>query len=244
MKNLNEIAILEETNNEIRKEIYSIQDTIRLGVQEYLQIEFDPFKELTIVVNRGSATFRMKNEEGINRDVFDLYWYERYNKATTLELSYYTTTCSSEYEFNRLIFLGKIARIVKERRESILSSISSINKKYEGRLEELYSFIHANEKKIVEYQIEDINNKKEEIKKDLLSKGVEFSVPREIRFKFNRFSEVKKLRIENISASGKTGRVVYMDEWNYSRVEEKVSVEKVIDQVTSLHKFITELEIA
>jgi len=240
----NEIAALEVQIKDVKRERAVVTLNKNLAVGELIESYFTPFKEATIRVSGETATFYGVDEDGREKEIFNLYFYSRYQMDPELKLSYYSSSSQSIFELDRLILLGKMARIVKERGETIIKEILEVSKGYSNRLSELFGIEDKYQKEISAYNRENLNSKKVEIRKALLSKGITFSSSREIQLKFNQVPYMKELRIENISASGKTGRVVYLDNWGYSRIEEKVNVEKVVDQVTSLHTFIAELEIA
>ena len=77
---LDKIADLELLIAGVRKENSELEISNALKVKEVLEGYFNPFKEFDIQVNRGSAYFHRKDEDGRSRELFSLSFYERYKE--------------------------------------------------------------------------------------------------------------------------------------------------------------------
>ena len=239
MKNYsNEIAGLKVQIANVSNERYELQKSSDLLVKGVLDIYFNPFKEMEIKASGDYATFHMKDEDGMNREIFSLYFDERYQRKAELRISYYSSSTNNEFELSRLVLLGRTAKVMKEKSEEVLSEIKRVKNINSGRLEELFSLQLKFEKQIKDYQNSELQDRKVQIELGLRSEGVEFDCPREIKFKFNYVIYVKSLKIIDVSKSGKTCTVIFKTRDGIPTREENCNIQSVIDQVTSLHKSI------
>ena len=238
MKNYsNEIAELEVLIAGVKKEYSELQIGNALKVKEVLDSYFNPFQELEIQVGSTSASFYMKDNLGNRREVFSLYFYQRLQGSTLLELSYYTTSTHSDFELERLINLGKVAKIVLEKSEQILKDITEVRKEDLGRSNELFSIQSGYEKKKAEYVKAAQENRKVEVELSLRGEGVTFDAVKEIQFKRNYSIRVIYIKIVEVSKySGKTCKVQYITRDGYKTIEENCNTESIISQVTSYSK--------
>ena len=231
MKNYsNEIAELETLITEVKKESNELGRLNSLKVQSVLDGYFNPFNELSIQVSGTSASFYMKDNLGLRREVFSLYFYERFRGETLLDLSYYTTSECSEFELERLINLGKVAKVVLEKSEQILREIAEVRKSDLLRSNELYSIQSGYEKKIQEYKNAEKESKLVQVELSLRGEGVVFDKDVHIQLKRNYTVRVIQMRIA-VSKSGKTCDVFYITTSGYKGVENNCNVKSVVDQV-------------
>lgn len=231
MKNYsNEIAELELLITGVKKESAELGRLNSLKVKEVLDGYFNPFQELSIEVYNTSASFYMKDDLGVRREVFSLYFYERYKEGIKLELSYYTTSTISDFELQRLTNLGKVAKIVLERSEEILREIAGVRKGDLERSNELFSIQNGYEKKKAEYVKAAQENRKVEVEL-LLREGIVFDQYVYIEFKRNYSIKVITMKMVDVSKSGKTCTVLYVTRDGFSTREENCSVENILNQV-------------
>ena len=232
MKNYsNEIAELEVLITEVKKESSELGRLNSLKVKEVLDGYFNPFNELSIEVYNTSASFYMKDDLGTRREVFSLYFYERYKEGIKLDLSYYTTSTISDFELLRLQNLGKVAKIVLEKSEEILREIAGVRKGDLERSNQLFSIQNGYEKKKAEYVKAAQENRKVEVEIFLRGGGVVFDQNVYIEFKRNFSIKVITLKMINVSKSGKTCTMVYTTRDGFSTREENCSVENILNQV-------------
>ena len=232
MKNYSkEIEELENLITEVKKESNELGRLNSLKVKEVLDGYFNPFQELEIGVYNTSASFYMKDDLGTRREVFSLYFYERYKEGIKLDLSYYTTSTISDFELLRLQNLGKVAKIVLEKSEEILRDISEVRKGDLERSNQLFSIQNGYEKKKAEYVKAAQENRKVEVEIFLRGGGVVFDQNVYIEFKRNFSIKVITLKMINVSKSGKTCTMVYTTRDGFSTREENCSVENILNQV-------------
>jgi hypothetical protein len=239
MKNYsNEIAELEAQITEAKREQRLLEESNNEKVQNVLDYYFNYFKEMEVKVRGTYATFHLKDEEGYNKEIFSLYFDERYQQEATLRISYYSTSTNSDFEIERLILIGKAAQVIKRSSEVILSTIKDTRKLDLEKTNELFSNQLKYENQIKDYRNSELQERKAQIELELKNGGVTFEVPREIKFKFNYVIYVKFLKIIDISKSGKTCTVIFKTRDGFETREENCNIQNVIDQVTSLHKSI------
>jgi len=233
---LNEITQLEELINKVSAERFELRKSNDLKVQEVFDRNFNYFKEFDIRVSGESAYFRAKTEEGILKEIFSIYFYQRYKEDTRLELSYYSTNTQSEFEVERLISLGKTARILRDNSEHILKEIADAKKSDLERENELYRIQDGYEKERRSYQNANDERRKTEIELSLRGDGVHFNRKVCIDFKYNYSANVRAIKLINVSKSGKTADVAFTynegEEFRYT--ENNCNVQRIIEQVMYL----------
>lgn len=240
---LNEITQLEELINKVQVERSELLKSNSLKVQEVFDRHFNYFKEFTIKVSGDSAYFLAKNENGISVDLFTIYFHQRYSEERKLELSYYTTSSQSDFELNRIISLGKTARILRDNREEILNDINqAVNSDLE-RSNELYRIQDGYEKEKRSYQNANDERRKSEIELSLRGEGVVFSKGAYIELKRNYTVRINSIKIVEVSKSGKTCTVVFEFTHGHTSREENCNTEKIISQVNSYSKDIVQEEV-
>ena len=230
---LNEITQLRELINKVSAERFELRKSNDLKVQEVFDRNFNYFKEFDIRVSGESAYFKMKNEKEELKEVFSIYFYSRYKEDTRLELSYYTTNTQSEFEVERLISLGKTARILRDNSEHILKEIADARKSDLERENELYRIQDGYEKEKRSYQNANDERRKTEIELALRGDGLSFDKKVSIDFKYNYSAKVRAIKLINVSKSGKTADVAFnYDEGDQFRyVENNCNVQRMIEQV-------------
>ena len=238
---LNEITQLEELINKVSAERSQLMKSTSLKIQEVFDKNFNYFKEFDIQVSGTSAYFRAKTDEGVLKDMFTIYFHERYKEDTRLELSYYTTNAQSEFEIERLISLGKTARILRDNSEYILKEIADARKSNLERENELYRIQDGYEKEKRFYQNANDERRKTEIKLALREGGIIFNKAVNIQIKSNYTPRIDSIKLTDVSKSGKTGTIVYhLSHGGNIYTEEKVNVERILDQLFFYHKDIVE----
>ena len=236
---LDKIAELELLIAGVRRENSELEISNALKVKEVLEGYFNPFKEFDIQVNRGSAYFHRKDEDGRNRELFSLSFYERYKEDPKLELSYYTTSTQSEFELNRLISLGAVAVIVKRSGESILKDITDVKNQDLERSNQLYSIVSGYEKEVAEYKRRLLFRRKLEIEL-LIREGIVFDQHVYIEFKRNYSMKIITMKMIDVSKSGKTCTMIYTTRDGFSTREENCNVENILNQVVYFYKNIVQ----
>ena len=239
MKNYsNEIAELESKIAIAAAEQRLLETSNNEKVKGVLDYYFNYFKEMEVQVRGTYANFHLKDEDGYNKEIFSLYFDERYQREAELRISYYTTSTHSNFEIERLILLGKAAQVIKRSSEEILSTIKDVRNQDLEKSNELFSIQLKYENEIRDYRNTEFQERKVQIGLELKKEGVTFEVPREIKFKFNYVIYVNSLKIIDISKSGKTCTVVFKNRGGYESREENCNMQSIIDQVVFLRKSI------
>lgn len=238
MYHLNEITKLETLINKVQDERFQLQVAQNDEIADVLNSHFNYFKELTIKVSGESAYFYMFDEDlKREKEILSLYFYERYNNPTKLELSYYSSSTQSDFELDRLIKLGSFAKVIKDDKERILNEIVAVQSKYKNRSNELYLIKDCYVKQKRSYQKANDQVRKTEIELALKSDGVIFDKSVNIQIKSNYTPRIDSIKLTEVSKSGKTGTIVYhLAHGGSIHTEEKVNVERILDQIFFYHK--------
>lgn len=190
-----------------------------------------------IEVTRGSVYFKMFDpERGYNKEIFSLYlkeWNEDGPAFKGVDLSYYTTSTSGvdAWELKRLRMLGDLAEIVLKKQDEIADAA---NKAVAGFKEE-YRVVYQLQN-MISTAISDIDKRiqqlvRERVEFDLRHEVVEFTEGRNIDLKYNYSPRVISIRLFEYSKSGKTATAIFQFVGGHTSREEKVSVDKIVDQV-------------
>ena len=237
---LNEITQLEELINKVQVERAELRKSSDLKVQEVFNNHFNIFRIVDVQVSGESAYFRVKNEEtGIFKDLFTIYFYSRYKEDTRLELSYYTTSTNSEFELNRIIYLGQVAKVIKDNSEEILKEIAEVKSRDLGRENELYRIQDTYEREKKSYENANNQKRKVEIELSLRGEGVVFDKEAYIQLKRNYTVRAFHVRIVP-TKSGKTCTVFYITRDGFKTREYNCNVKSVVDQVAGLYESIVD----
>jgi len=247
MKNYsNEIAELELLIAGVRKENAELEQMTNSRIKDVLDSYFNPFQELEIKVRGTSAYFELiDDEDGSTREIFSLYFYPKFREVTRLEISYYSSSSQSEFELERLICLGKVAKIVKDRSEIILKEIEEARKKDLERSNELFSIQNGYEKKKAEYGKAAKESRKVEVELLLKGDGLFFVEDKYIQLKRNYTVRVVSMKIITVSKSNKTCTVQFgtlnrHDGTIRKLVEERVDLQSLVDQLASNYESIVQ----
>lgn len=241
MYHLNEITELETLINKVQSERFQLHQTQNDQIAEVLNKYFNYFKELTVKVSNDSAYFYMySDEDKCEKEIYNLYFYERYSSPTTLQISYYSSSSNSEFELDRLVRLGNAAMIIKLSGQDILKEIDTIKSQYKHKFDELYEIKDNYEKQKRSYQKANDQAKKAEIEHALKSIGIVFSKGINIQIKSNYTPTIDSIRLTEVSKSGKTGTIVYRFSRGGIYTEQKVNIERILDQILFHHKDIVE----
>ena len=110
---------------------------------QYLKTINNIFKSVPnteIVCGYGATfVFKMMKDDRLD-EYFTLYVRENYQseKLDKIETSFYSTTTDSEFELDRMINLGIIAKLIRKNRENIFYILNSNRKYYRNLTSEIY----------------------------------------------------------------------------------------------------------
>jgi hypothetical protein len=204
-----------------------------------------------VIVNDYSSGIRVtRNQVRTKRDgeqynyaqeIFSISRSEYGEEKTGFNLNTYSTTVDNNFEFDRLITVGKVAGYIKENREAL---------KTEFPTNKIWSSDTYKEKNRVENEIRSLKNEISEIEREaalakLENEGVEFTAEREydlpsldVRFNWT-VSRICKIKVVKKTASGKSADLEITTRYkNYEgevteqvTTADKVRMEKVEDLV-------------
>jgi hypothetical protein len=198
-------------------------------------------EDIRIECTQTGIYFKKMNEEGsYEKELFSIYLRETYfskEKREEMfrgcELSYYTTSTNSDWELERLTNLGRVAQVLKDSKDEIITLANELAKIYDAEveMEKFYERESLTEKQISEIRSEIIEIQKVESKTKLFNEGIEFEKPIIITLKSNYSPRVVSLKLIEVSKSGKKATAVFKWEKGRESREEGVNVEKIIYQV-------------
>jgi hypothetical protein len=238
------IEVLEEQVKSIRVERWKCQ----VRFQEALTRCFEKYfrgvvsEDVSITCTNTTIDFIMLDENCREVEIFQIYLREDYSRRTfegnayrDIQLSYYTTSTNSDFELERLYNLGRVAIVVKKDKEGILNQVNELAKIYDAELalEKFYERESEVEKQIKDFRNEIHTIKRGERKVALFSEeGLTFERGEYVRMKFNFEPKITKLKLTDISKSGKKATAVFtFSHGEHTSREENVDVEKIISQV-------------
>lgn len=151
--------------------------------------------------------FKRKAEEvAYGKELVTLSYSDSYNR---LELNTYSTIVHTDWELERLMFVGELAEVVKRDKEGVIAALT-----YEGE--------DAEERKALQsayYELEkQIRGFKEQLRQleaieyfnKLQYEGLEFEKPRAIRVRFDHvMRDVVKLKVLKYTSSGNSATVLF-----------------------------------
>lgn len=234
-----EVKALELELAPLKQIQWEIYNKLEKKYQTYFTNIFKPVVSEAITLEASSRSVRFLQE---NKEIFNLYLKQNYafrdhtndTIYENIELSYYTTGANSDFEMNRLISLGNVSEFLMTWKNRILDTI---NQEYRLHLEELKASEIHDKINDVEREISTLKDTIRSIriieKKELLKgEGLTFETPKQILLKRGFVVRVKKLKISEVSSSGKTCTVNYWyDGYDYSREEKNVKYDLILGQV-------------
>ena len=198
-------------------------------------------KEVEIEVLRGSVYFKTDHPEcSYKKELFNIYLRENWNfdekkqYFNGVDLSYYSTSTKGidVWELKRLQLLGKLAEIVFIHQEGILDVVNNIVLPFKEEYDQVYTQMSIVGKAIRELDEKISAFKKEKIAFDLMNEGIKFEKAAYIQLKSNYTVRVNNIKLTDIAKSGLTATAVFeFEHHNTISSEERVSIQKVVDQI-------------
>jgi hypothetical protein len=150
--------------------------------------------------DQDSFYFNVADENGFSKEIAKLYLRKsNWDKVgyDEVHINYYSTSTNSKFELNRLVTLGKIAKVVKEDSGAILDNHHLIVSKYNKVESKLSSKIWGIEKEIRDlYDLIQEEKAEKRKQKAFSNVGISFEKPRNIDLKNGyRAWNVENLRI-------------------------------------------------
>ena len=238
------VEVLQEQKQKIASERWKCQERFQAALTRCFQKYFRGVvgEDVIIVCTNTTINFKMLDEDCREREIFQIYLKENYmmkerseNAYRDIELSYYTTSSNSDFELQRLENLGRVAMLLRNFKDKVLDQANELAKIYDAELAMEKFFEREDEvgKQIKAFRDEISTLKKEESKKALFSEeGLSFEKGISVRMKFNYQPRVSKLKLIDVSKSGKKATAVFTyAHGDHTSREENVDVEKIIVQV-------------
>ncbi len=238
------IEVLQEQVKSIRVERWKCQERFQEALTRCFTKYFRGVvgEDVSITCSTTSINFKMLDEDSREKEIFQIYLREDYSRRTVegnayrgIDLSYYTTSTNSDFELQRLENLGRVAMLVRNFKEEVLRQANELAKIYDAELkmEKFYEREGEVEKQIKAFRDEIRTIQKEEKKVALFSEeGLTFEKSISVRLKFNYEPRISKLKLIDVSKSGKKATAVFtFAHGDHTSREENVDVEKIIGQV-------------
>ena len=238
------IEVLQEQKQKISSERWECEARFQAALTRCFQKYFRGVvsEDVSIVCTNTTINFKMLDQDCREKEIFQIYLRENYmmkerseNAYRGIDLSYYTTSTNSDFELQRLENLGRVAMLVRNFKDEILRQANELAKIYDAELamEKFFERESEVEKQIKAFRDEISTLKKEESKKALFSEeGLSFEKEAYIQLKFNYTARVNKLKLIEVSKSGKKATAVFTyAHGDHTSREENVDVEKIIGQV-------------
>lgn len=148
---------------------------------------------------------RRAEEVAYGKELVTLSYSDFYNR---LELSTYTTTVYTDWELERLMFVGELAEVVKRDKEGVIATLT-----YEGEdaeeLKGLQAQYYETVRQLRGYREQLQNMTTAEYFDNLQHVGLEFEKPVRIRVRFDHvMRDVVKLKVLRYAASGNSATVL------------------------------------
>jgi len=207
---------------------------------------FDGVFSDAIHIEAGDQSCRLRRKDGgYWRDVLDIYYYEgwrsRSNKEHSideLKVSHSSGGGTTDEEFERMIIIGKVGYIMKNRKEELTKKILEIKATFAGEIKELTSAIYdlekAEQQRREDAEAIKLARRLSKLEKEGLyyapevtcderrwDKGYEYNTSHtpSLQVRFNDdINRLAYLKITKVSASGKTCNIEYKN-WNYDYVK-------------------------
>ena len=231
---------------EIREERYKTVDNYNKNLTVHFSKVFNDLLTGGVFIECTSSAiyFKRRNEEDTyDKDLFNVYLRETYLnlqevgqvRYKDIELSYYTTTCGEDFEYERLILLGKVAERVRGSKKEILRDVNMFAAEHDSALRHADFYRREDELErliaVTKGQIRDLV--KEEKKAKLLSEeGIKFEQARYVRLKFNFEPRISAIKLKDFNKSGTKATAVFTYALHdHTSEESNVDVERLLVQI-------------
>lgn len=153
-------------------------------------------------------------------------------EGADIHKSFYSTSVSSIFEYERMVILGRVGELVLESGDDLTARYHNISKAYSQLERGMNNNIYDTER-----SIRDKENQLKELEREefirLLWNGVEFN--REtfvtLQLKFNRSTDLTYLQILNVK--GKSAYIKYIDRYNNMIYHNTIRYSNILDFASS-----------
>jgi hypothetical protein len=192
--------------NELKNQLSQIESLMSDEKRKEMEIAFsselESYDKVQIEMSKwnDNVLFMIDNKEIAS--LSKRHWYG--SDANTIELNYYMTRCDHEFEFKRMMFIGKLSEKILYNQESLLH-VFNTKSKYNDECNNIKSNLNQ-----AEYEVSQINfciqeTKKQDIINALMGNGIEWDSNKtfELASKWS-VNYLKNIKITNATKSGKT----------------------------------------
>jgi hypothetical protein len=228
---------------ELRSKEYEIEERMQKEFQDAFSKYFDNIlsEEVSVRTINNYIYFEMKDEDReYMKEIFSISFRETYEfkeesvRFSNASISYYTTSTNSDFELIRLENLGRVASVFRNTKKELIDRANEIAAKYKKELNEKG---FAKERYALESLVRDTNQKIKEIKKqqkkdEVFGEGLTFEKGMYVKFKFNYKPRISKLKLIDVSKSGKKATAVFtFAQGGATSREENVNVDNILQQL-------------
>ena len=229
MTNQEKIVVLISEINLLSNERYELEQTCNERIEGVFNSHFNPFSEFQITVRGTSSTFYSIDDKGENKEIFSLNFYDAYNQKPVLKPSYYSTSSYSNFELERLVILGKVAKILLNKSEFIVDEIEGIKNPLKEISRSSYGKQRDKEKEINNLKGEIKDEKISVLKSSILSEeGIKFSSWKRLYLKVNHSPNMDWIKVTE--TKGKTVTVHYSLQGHISS-ESRVNLDNILNEI-------------
>lgn len=174
---------------------------------------------------------RKRDDETYLTNIFTLYFRNNYStgEAQDVELNYYTTGCTTEFELNRLILLGEVAKVVKNESDVIVDEVNRIIRSYSSRMTLLIRNIAEAVEALRKIRVEEKEAEKE-VLREKLENGITFENYLRVDLKKSFSVKSNFFKVERPVEGKKTTKVTYLIN-AYIMTEERVNYESFVNEL-------------
>jgi len=241
------LIVLEEQKTKISKMVWDLEEQKRIEfhqeVKEKLEGIIEEGDEVVGGVEYVEIKRFNKEYEGF-KELMSIRWESRWDfendedGEVKMKLNYYTTWCDNDFEFARLVTLGKVAEEVKKNEEEWISMRVESKKKFKVSLTQLNQDKWKVEREIRELKAEMRAQEQQEFFDKMKGEGVRFVDEVSFEKRNNEvYGRIIEMQIISISKSGKRMEIKLTQRhnvWNYKeQIYEEVIQANVIDVLTS-----------
>lgn len=211
MKKLESLLEQKETAsnqvNELKTQLSQIESLMADERRNEMQIvfgnELESYDKVYIEMSKynDNVLFMIANKEIVS--LCKRRWYG--SDADTIELNYYMTRCDNEFEFKRMMFIGKLSEKILYNQESLLH-VFNMRSKYNDECDTIKNKLYQAEHEVSKINFSIQETKKQTIIDALMNNGIEWNSNK--RFELASKWSVNYLKNIKITKSSKSGKTV------------------------------------
>ena len=199
---------------------------------EYMTLDF-PFEKTYIKVYSESHYLEIyRDSEGSNkRELMTIYFREDWEtkEYTALETSVYSSSSNDQWELERLITVGAVAKVLLDHGDDILAALNTVRKNWKEKYDNAFKALCTADSMINKWNEEKNKVYLDHVKELLMTEGLTFKDKLgsfELRYDED-VNAIKSIKVTDVSASGKTCTVEVEQYWLYYEEIGKRTFEKV-----------------